>query len=148
MVSKFCISNFSSISQSSQLTRESENTCACTWAKWGKGKARCIMGNPKPGEGTPWWGCAARFSKFWPYFRPKKNVNFHTRFQTWRRSQNVTIYMLTSHKTEIMSPLLKLERQQKDFLKSISSSHIRLSLISYSLGIETTNTSLHTVVPS
>ena len=27
-----------------------------------------------------WWGCAARFSKSWPYFRPK-NAIFQTRFQ-------------------------------------------------------------------
>ena len=36
------------------------------------------------GGGTPgnsWWGCAARFSKSWPCFRPK-NVSFHTRFQS------------------------------------------------------------------
>ena len=33
------------------------------------------------------------------------------------------------HKTEIMSPVLRLERQQKDFLKSISNSPIRLSLL-------------------
>ena len=33
------------------------------------------------------------------------------------------------HKTEIMSPLLRLERQQRDFLKSISNSHIRLSFV-------------------
>ena len=31
--------------------------------------------------GNSWWVCAARFSKSWPYFRPK-NVIFHTRFQT------------------------------------------------------------------
>ena len=76
----------------------------------------------------------------------QKNVNFHTRFQTWRRSQNVTICMLTSHKTEIMSPLLRLERQQKD-----SENPFRIRILdfrSYSLGIETTNTSIHTVVPS
>ena len=29
-----------------------------------------------------WWGCAARFSKLWPYFTAK-NVIFHTRFQSW-----------------------------------------------------------------
>ena len=37
-----------------------------------------------PGGSTPrnsLWGCAARFSKSCPYFRPK-NVIFHTRFQT------------------------------------------------------------------
>ena len=33
-------------------------------------------------HGNSWWGYAARFSKSWPYFRPK-NVIFHTRFQTW-----------------------------------------------------------------
>ena len=34
--------------------------------------------------GTPgnlWWGCAAQFSKSWPYFIPK-NVIFHTRLLT------------------------------------------------------------------
>ena len=42
-----------------------------------------------PGEGgggcTPQhfgWGCAARFSKPWPYFRPKYMI-FQTPFQTW-----------------------------------------------------------------
>ena len=37
------------------------------------------------GVGTPgnsWWGCAARFSKSWPYSR-QKNVIFYTCFQTW-----------------------------------------------------------------
>ena len=32
--------------------------------------------------GNSWWGCAARFSKSWIYFRPK-HVIFYTRFQTW-----------------------------------------------------------------
>ena len=39
------------------------------------------------GVGTPgnsWWGCAARFSKSWNYFRPK-NVIFHTLFQNLRK---------------------------------------------------------------
>ena len=31
--------------------------------------------------GNSGWGCAAQFSKSWPYFRPK-NVIFHTLFQT------------------------------------------------------------------
>ena len=43
----------------------------------------------------------------------------HTHFQTWRRSQDAT-YMFT--KTEITPSLLKLERQQKDFLKFILNS--------------------------
>ena len=49
-----------------------------------------------PGGGTPgnsWWGCAARFSKSWPYFRPKNVISdqtskFHTRFQTWPLGRN------------------------------------------------------------
>ena len=36
---------------------------------------------PGSTPGNSWWGCAARFSKSWPCFRPK-NVIFHTHFQT------------------------------------------------------------------
>ena len=57
-----------------------------------------------PGGGTPgnsWWGCAARFPKFWPLFQTKK-CNFphlfsdqtskiHTRFQTWPSGRNYVI---------------------------------------------------------
>ena len=60
-------------------------------------------------EGTPrnsWWGCAARFSKSWPYFR-LKNVIFphpfsdlmtpkiHTRFQTWPLGRNYHNVIIT-----------------------------------------------------
>ena len=49
---------------------------------------------PRPLEGgTPGnslWGCAARFSKSWPYFRPK-NVIFHTRLQT-RSLKSIPIF--------------------------------------------------------
>ena len=56
------------------------------------------------GGGTPgnsWWGCAARFFKSWPYFRPKtcrfphlfsdKTSKIHTRFQTWPLGTNYVI---------------------------------------------------------
>ena len=33
-------------------------------------------------SGNSWWGCAAQFSKSWPYFR-RKNVIFHIHSQTW-----------------------------------------------------------------
>ena len=36
------------------------------------------------------WGCATRFSKSWPYFRPK-NVIFNTRFQTCLLGRNCVI---------------------------------------------------------
>ena len=57
------------------------------------------------GGGTPWnywWGCAAQFSKSRPHFGPK-NVIFHSRFQTWP--------------LRIVSSLLRLEEEQKRFLK-------------------------------
>ena len=44
---------------------------------------------PVGGGGIPgnlWWGCAARLSKSWSYFRPKK-VIFHTRRQTCRKQK-------------------------------------------------------------
>ena len=46
--------------------------------------------------------------------------------------------------------VLRLERQEKDFLKSTSNSHITLSFLSYSFGIkttkrETTNTFMHSL---
>ena len=53
-----------------QLTEEKINVS--NTGKWGGG------------GGTPnnsWWGCAAWFSKYWPYYRPK-HVIFHARFQT------------------------------------------------------------------
>ena len=36
-------------------------------------------GGGRPTPGNTWWGCAARFSISWPYFRPKI---LHTRFQS------------------------------------------------------------------
>ena len=70
---------------------------------WGKGGSL----------GNSWWGCAVRFSKSWPYF---KNVSLTpvSRPGLW----------------EIMSLLLRLDRQQKkEFWKSISNSHISLSFL-------------------
>ena len=52
-----------------QLTEEKINVS--NTGKWGGG------GTPK----NSWWGCAARFSKYWPYYRPK-HVIFQTRLQT------------------------------------------------------------------
>ena len=48
----------------------------------------CVLNTTKkPGGGTSWkigWGCAARFLKPLPYFRPK-SVIFPTLFQTWSK---------------------------------------------------------------
>ena len=73
--------------------------------------------NPGGGRGTPGnsrWGCTAGFSKSWPYFRPK-NVTFQTRFHTWPLKFLPCI--LRPGLKEIMSSLLRLEQQQKRFLK-------------------------------
>ena len=81
--------------------------------------------------GTPWkswWGYAARSSKSGHYFRPK-NVIFVTRFQTWPLKSIPVFRPGVSHKTqhtclhrtEIMSSLVRLECQQKDFLTPLPS---------------------------
>ena len=95
------------------------------------------------GRGTPgnsWWGCTAVFSKSWPYFRPK-NVPFQTRFQTWPLKFLPCI--LRPGLKEIMSSLLRLEQQQKRFLKI----HFELAyfsfFLSFSVEIETTTTFVH-----
>ena len=48
----------------------------------------CVLNTTKTPGGTSWkigWGCAARFLKPLPYFRPK-SVIFPTLFQTWSKT--------------------------------------------------------------
>ena len=74
-------------------------------------------------------GCAARFSKSWPYFRPK-NVIFPIRFQIWPL-KSIPVF-------RPLSSLLRLGHKQK-----ISSNAFRVCLslfLSYSFGFETINT--------
>ena len=82
-----------------------------------------------PGGGSPgnsWWGCIARFSKSWPYFRRDlKNVIFYTRFQTWS---------LRNH-----SSLLRLDQQQKRYLTACKQTLFYFSFHYFSFGIETIN---------
>ena len=86
-----------------------------------------------------WWGCVARTSKCWPYFRPK-NVIFHTRFQTWPAKIHTRFQIsLRNSWGRLLASLLRLERHQKNFLKAISNSRISLSFLS-SFGIEMINT--------
>ena len=40
-----------------------------------------LFSYPGGTPGNSWWGCAARFSKSWPFFGPKNEI-FRTRFQT------------------------------------------------------------------
>ena len=49
--------------------------------------------------GNACWGCAARFSISWPYFR-QKNVIFRTRFQTWPLKSIPVFRSGGDHKTQ------------------------------------------------
>ena len=86
--------------------------------------------------GIPCWGCAARFFKSWPYFRPK-NVISHTS----RPLKTISVFR-HGLQAEIMSlSLLRLERKQKN-----SSNRFRIGIflfLSYSFAIETMNTFIH-----
>ena len=73
------------------------------------------MGLPGGTPGNSRWGFAARFSKSWPYFRPK-NVIFHTRFQTRPVGRNYFI-------------ITWIRAQTKKFFKSISNSHVSPFLV-------------------
>ena len=92
-----------------------------------------ISGPMSPGGPlrNSWWGCAARFSKSWPYFRPK-NVIFHTHFETWPLKPTTHSH---TWPLRIMSSLLWLEQQQNWNL------HISLSFFPFE--IETKNTFVH-----
>ena len=84
--------------------------------------------------------CAARFSKSWPYFRPKNVIphpfsdqtsKIHTRFQTFPLGKNYVIIT-----------------QLREQTKKISSNAFRICIFllfsrSYSFGIETINTFIH-----
>ena len=71
--------------------RTKKNIGPTAWARWLPKKTTSFVRSTKepwlyslPRRGYSWQflvGCAARFSKSWPYFRPKR-VIFHTRFQT------------------------------------------------------------------
>ena len=93
-----------------------------SWSQQGYNQYKWLPG------GTPvnsWWGCAARFYKSWPHFRPKY-VIFHTRVQTGPLK---SIPFFRPALWEIMLSLLRLEGQQRDFLKAILNSHITLSIL-------------------
>ena len=73
-----------------------------------------------------------------PISDPKIDI-FHTRFQTWSLKSMPIFRPGVGRK--IMLSLLRLESQEKDFLKLTSNSHITLSFLScsYSFEIETIN---------
>ena len=83
-------------------------------------------------------GSDARFFKYWPYFGPK-NVIFHTCFQTLPL-KSIPVFRSGLY-AEIMLSLLRLQRKQKSSSKRF---RIRTFLfLSYSFGIETINTFIH-----
>ena len=114
------------------FSTSSLNSCSTQFQGGGGG------GGGAPTPGNSWWGCAAQFSKSWPYFRPKDVIS-HTRFQT-RPLKSMPVFR-TGLYAEIMLSLLRLERKQK-----ISSNPFQIRILlflSYSFGIETMNTFIH-----
>ena len=84
------------------------------------------------------WACATHFSKSWPRFS-LKNVIFHTCFQTLPL-KSIPVFRSGLY-AEIMLSLLRLQRKQKSSSKRF---RIRTFLfLSYSFGIETINTFIH-----
>ena len=87
------------------------NFSACGWfltvsneSYWVAISSGTVILPRKDTPGNSWLGCAARFSKYCPYFRPKK-VIFHirfqrtrTRFQTWPRRNYVIITKNSNNK--------------------------------------------------
>ena len=106
-----------------------------------KKKKTCQQHREGEGGGTPknhWRGCAARFSKSWPYFRPKHGI-FHTGFQTWPLKSLLVFKPGGGHKTQhtclrrqIISSLLRWERQQKNVFLKIHFEFAYYGFISYS----------------
>ena len=76
--------------------------------------------------GNSWWGCAARFFKSWPDFRPK-NIIIHTRFQT--RPLKSTPVFRPSLWAEIMLSSLRLGRKHKHYYLNLFGIHIFLSFL-------------------
>ena len=73
-----------------------------------------------------WWGCAARFFRSWPDFRPK-NIIFYTPFQT-RTLKSIPVFRPGLYAENMLSFSYLLERKKKLF-KSISNSHNSLSFL-------------------
>ena len=110
------------------------------WTSWLKG----LCHRPRGTAGNSWRVYAARSNP--DPISEKKNVIFHTRFQTWSLKsipwKRVTKRNITClHKTEIMSSLLRLKPPQNDLFNTISNSHITLSFLF--IWIETTNKLIH-----
>ena len=83
-----------------------------------------LMKSPGVTPVNSWWGCAVRSPNPWPYFK-RKNVIFHTRFQTWPLGRDYVINMASI-------------RTQKS---SSNAFRVRVFLFpSYSFGFETINT--------
>ena len=91
------------------------------------------------GRGTPWhpwWGCVQG--------KGQGQLVGVRWFQT-KKCHFSTLVFRPSH-LELMSSLVRLEHQQKDFLKSILNlHHLVLLFLSYSFGGQMTNTFIHSL---
>jgi len=90
-------------------------------------------------------GGAARFSKSWPYFRPK-SVIFHTRFRT-KTLKSIPVFR--PGLLDIVLSLLRWERQIKDFSLKIHFEFVYYSIfLSFHLELKQQIRSYTPVVPS
>ena len=104
-------------------------------------------GRGAEGRGTLWnpcWGLVrvrVRVSWLGYLVSDQKMSFFHTRFRT-QHLKSIPVFR-PGH-LELMSSLLRLGHQQKDFLKSVLNfHHLVLLFLSYSFGVQMTNTFIH-----
>ena len=110
-----------------------QNLDSLTWGPGGGGVLLGILGG----------GCAARFFKSWPDFRPN-NVIFHTRFQT-RSLKSIPVFR-PGFRQKFCYQYFWLDWKQK---YSSNPFRVRIFLfLSHSFGIETINTFLYSEIPS
>ena len=65
--------------------------------------------------------CAARFSKFWPYFRPKMHlISFHTRFQTWPLRNDVIIEKLMKEMKSFLILFMSYKTSLREHFSSLT----------------------------
>ena len=93
--------------------------------------------------GNSWRGCAARFFKSWPDFRPK-NVIFHTRFRT-RPLKSIPIFR-PGFRQKLCYHYIDYSANKK--IIQIHFQFAYFSFFPYSFGIETINTFIHSIVSS
>ena len=97
--------------------------------------------------GYSWWGCATRFSKSWPHFQTQK-CHFHTPFQKCP-VKYISVFQPggLTNATHVSLGNILSSYQEPITLKSISKSHITLTLFLIHLELKRQIRSCTPVVP-